>query len=149
MSQMIYTDDYDYERYSVFEVNHPKILKDIAQNLDMRYFDVDENGYGYYGMFVDRMMGAIVVVTKNVNDAPIRMVFDGNEDNILHIEGDGKVMEFDLKNGEMTLNQCLRKHFNVPHAVDPGDKTVDQFTAYTGRTRCRWVRTVTDRDILL
>lgn len=146
---MIYTDDYDYERYAVFEVNHPRIIKDIAQNLDMRYFDVDDNGYGYYGMLVDRMMGAIVVITKNINGDPIRMVFNGNEDNILHIEGAGKEKEFDLKNRDMTLNQCLRKHFDVPHAVDPGDKSVDPFTAYTGSTLCRWVRTVTEHDILL
>lgn len=146
---MIYTDDYDYERYAVFEVSHPKILKDIAQNLDMELFDVDENGYGYYGMLVDRMMGAIVVVTKNTNGAPIRMVFDGNKNNILHIEGDGKEMEFDLNNRDMTLNQCLRKHFNVPHAVDPDDKSVDPFTNYSGNTLCRWVRTVTERDYTL
>lgn len=120
---MLYTDDYDYERYAVFEVSHPRILKHIAQNLDMDLFDVDEDGYGYYGMFVDRMMGAIVVLTKNANGATIRMVFNGSKS--LHVEGDGKTMTYIIGNKEMTLNKFLREFFDVPHAVDDCDYHTD------------------------
>lgn len=120
---MLYTDDYDYERYAVFEVSHPRILKHIAQNLDMDLFDVDEDGYGYYGMFVDRMMGAIVVLTKNANGATIRMVFNGSKS--LHVEEDGKTMTYIIGNKEMTLNKFLREFFDVPHAVDDCDYHTD------------------------
>ena len=119
MDKMIYTDDYDYERYMVFGINNTRILKHIAQNLDMELFDVDEDGYGYYGMFVDKMMGAIVVLTKNANDATIRMVFNGG--NLLHVEGDGKTMTYPIGTKTMTLNQFLRKYFDVNHAIDRDD----------------------------
>ena len=140
-NKMIYTEDYDYERYMVFEVNHPKILKDIAKHLDMDYFDVDENGYGYYGMFVDRMMGAIVVTTKNENDVTIRMVFNGGSS--LHIEGDGKVMNFPLYNNKMTLNKFLREYFQVNHAIDRDDP--DYANLIQKKTNeCQWVNIVND-----
>lgn len=133
---MIYTEEYDYERYMVFEVDHPRILKHIAQNLDMELFDVDEDGYGYYGMFVDRMMGAIVVLTKNVNDATIRMVFNGKD--TLHVEGDGKTMTYPIGTKAMTLNQFLRKFFGVNHAIDRDDPDYSNLIQAKTNT-CQWV----------
>ena len=138
---MLYTDDYDYERYAVFEVNHPRILKHIAQNLDMDLFDVDEDGYGYYGMLVDKMMGAIVVLTKNANDATIRMVFNGS--NSLHVEGDGKSMIYHIGTKAMTLNQFLRKYFNVNHAIDRDDPDYANLIWAKANT-CQWVHIIKD-----
>jgi len=134
---MIYTDDYDYERYAVFEVNHPKIKKDIAQNLDIELFNVDENGYGYYGILVDRMMGAIVVTTKNRNYDTIRMVFNGGK--TLHVEGAGKEMSYPIGNTRMTLNRFLKEFFDVPHAIDLDDPDYANLICYEEDTSCRWV----------
>ena len=138
---MLYTDDYDYERYAVFEVSHPRILKHIAQNLDVGLFDVDEDGYGYYGMLVDKMMGAIVVLTKNTNDATIRMVFNGRKS--LHVEGDGKIMTYPIGTKAMTLNQFLRKYFDVNHAIDPDDPDYANLILAKTHT-CQWVQVIKD-----
>ena len=144
MDKMIYADSYDHERYAVPEVNNPRILKHIAQNLDMDLFDVDEDGYGYYGMFVDRMMGAIVVLTKNANNETIRILFNGTKS--LHVEGDGKTMTYPIGNRAMTLNQFLRKFFNVNHAIDRDDPDYDNLVLKETNTY-KWVYTK-DNDTL-
>lgn len=134
---MIYTDDYDYERYFVFGVNAPEILMHIAQNLDMNLFQRDEEGYSYYGFFVDKMMGAIVVTTKNRNYDTIRMVFNGGS--VLHIEGAGKEMSYPIGNKRISLNHFLREFFDVPHAIDRDDPDYANLICYEEDTSCQWV----------
>lgn len=141
---MLYMDDYNYERYWVSEVKSPEILMHIAQNLDMDLFQRDENGYSYYGFFVDKMMGAIVVTTKNKNYDTIRMVFNGCK--TLHVEGAGKEMSYPIGNKRMTLNKFLRVFFDVPHAIDCDDPDYANLICYEEDTSCQWV--VVHKDTL-
>lgn len=142
---MLYADDYDYERYWVSEVKSPEILMHIAQNLDTALFQRDNEGYSYYGFFVDKMMGAIVVTTQNRNHDTIRMVFNGKT--ILHVEGAGKEMSYPIGNKRMTLNKFLREFFDVPHAIDRDDPDFENLNCCEEDTSCQW-STIPSKDTL-
>ena len=139
MNKILYDENYDYERYMVFDVDNPKIIMHIAKNLDVDLFKTDEEGYSYYGFFIDKMMGAIVVVTKNEDKHTIRMVFDGSD--ILHIEGADKAMHYSLvnKKNPMTLNQFLRINFKVNHAIDKDDPDYGKLI-FAKTHMCQWGR---------
>lgn len=107
----------------------PEIIKIISENLDLRLFKRDSEGYSYYGCFVDPLDGAVVVVTKDSEMSTVRMIFNDNK--VVFIECGEKVIMFPLNNVKgITLNQVLKEYFNVPYVSE--DEEFDWNRKYNG-----------------
>ncbi len=98
----------------------PEIIKRIGENLDLRLFRRDCNGYSYYGCCVDPLDGAVIVLTKDVEGNTVRMIFDC--DSRVRVECVNKSISYTFStNNDISLNHLLKEHFNVPYVSQDDD----------------------------
>lgn len=91
----------------------PEIIKRIGENLDLRLFRRDCNGYSYYGCCVDPLDGAVIILTKDAEGGTVRMIFD--RDSRVRVECADKAISYTFSNNnDFTLNQLLKDYCNVP-----------------------------------